>query len=362
MLDRIKLVAQITNSANHIKFNQNNQLVLALKTWQQISCDHEFKSNLLSANLPFSVPVWQGSLGEFKPIYNQKINYTVVSSDGSQIYPDRHMGSNYYLINTGIITLRYNDRSSINLASEPYFFTDMQGSLGSIADYVDSKRHDLEIQDGLKTALQEAQLPNFPVVYLADGSLIAWHLFGKGDNLREQFLPSYLAQLEKFYLNKLPFIGYVSLPNSTDLVNLLRAKIGVEQLLNFVDSDFLQHVLPVHSFTIWFNRNVSAAKDYPEHLKPYFAYFNTGHEIARVEVPSYVWQDANLLKLSIQVVFDQVHKGYGYPVALSEAHVQAVVKNEDRSFFYQVVNQVTKTNGANKKISRKLHKKQVMNI
>lgn len=362
MLDRIKLVAQITKNSSHIKFNQDNQLALAIRTWRQISFDHDFKNNLLSANLPFSVPVWQGSLGEVKQVYNQKINYTVVSSDGSQIYPDRHMGSNYYLINTGIITLRYNDSSSINLGSEPYFFTDMHGYLGSIADYIDSKRHDLEIQDGLKIALQEAQNLAFPIVYLADGSLIAWHLFGKGDSVREQFLPSYLKQLELFYLNKLPFIGYVSLPNSTDLVNLLRAKIGVDQLLDLVDSDFLLQVLPVHSFTIWFRSTVSASKDYPEHLKPYFAYFNTGDEIARIEVPSYVLQDANLLKLAIQVVFDQVHKGYGYPVALSEAHVQAVIKNEDRSFFYQVVSQITKTTGANKKISRKLHKKQVMNI
>jgi hypothetical protein len=38
-----------------------------------------------------------------------------------------------------------------------------------------------------------------------------------------------------------------------------------------------------------------------------------------------------------KIVVDQVKKGYGYPVALAEAHEQAVVKGPDRDFFYHLI-------------------------
>lgn len=367
MLDRAKLIAQVAKNASQIASKQDQQINLAIATWQDVIQDRDFQNKLASANLPFSIPAWQGALGVVTKLDVLKIDYTVVSCDGSQVYPDRHMGSNFYLINTGQVSLRYQANSTVILVSNPYFLTDLNQANGNIADYVDSKRHDLEMQDGFQAVLHELEraheAPALPVIYLVDGSLIAWHLFGKSEEAQAQFLPNYLAQLKLFLEKKVPVIGYVSLPNSTDLINLLRAKIGeFDSLAGLVDADLLEHVLPIGSFTGWFKSQVSAIKNYPEILKIYFAYLNTGHEIARIELPEFVFQDPVLLKLSMQVVLDQVHKGYGYPVVLSEAHQQAVIKSLDRDFFYQVINQFSQAGKQSNQISRKLRYKQVMNF
>ena len=60
-------------------------------------------------------------------------------------------------------------------------------------------------------------------------------------------------------------------------------------------------------------------------------------EIARVEIPQWVAQDENLLNLTHSLVLDQCRRGQGYPVALAEAHEQAVVTGADRESFWQLV-------------------------
>jgi NurA-like 5'-3' nuclease len=60
-------------------------------------------------------------------------------------------------------------------------------------------------------------------------------------------------------------------------------------------------------------------------------------EIARVEIPQWVAMDENLLNLVHALVLDQCRRGFGYPVALSEAHERAVVTAADRESFWQMV-------------------------
>ena len=57
----------------------------------------------------------------------------------------------------------------------------------------------------------------------------------------------------------------------------------------------------------------------------------------RSETPQWVAMDENLLNLTHALVLDQCRRGQGYPVALSEAHEQAVVTAADRENFWQLV-------------------------
>jgi len=59
-----------------------------------------------------------------------------------------------------------------------------------------------------------------------------------------------------------------------------------------------------------------------------------------VEVPSWVAESKELLDLAHALVFDQVRRGGGYPVALAEAHEQAVVSAQDREAFWSLVGEV----------------------
>jgi len=64
-----------------------------------------------------------------------------------------------------------------------------------------------------------------------------------------------------------------------------------------------------------------------------------GTEVARVEFPGWVLDDRALLDDALSLVLAQVQKGYGYPVALAEAHNQAVVRGGDRTRFFALLEQ-----------------------
>jgi len=64
-----------------------------------------------------------------------------------------------------------------------------------------------------------------------------------------------------------------------------------------------------------------------------FYYLNGGAEIARVEVPDWLALDPELLALGHAMPVKQCQLGFGYPVAVSEAHEQAVITGHDREKF-----------------------------
>jgi hypothetical protein len=77
-------------------------------------------------------------------------------------------------------------------------------------------------------------------------------------------------------------------------------------------------------------------RHYGEHAVHFF-YLNVGPEMARVEVPGWIAESQDLLNLTHALLVDQSRKGHGYPVAISEAHEQAVVTMGDREEFRLMV-------------------------
>ena len=65
----------------------------------------------------------------------------------------------------------------------------------------------------------------------------------------------------------------------------------------------------------------------------HFYYLNGGAEIARVEAPDWLADDPELLALSHAMLVKQCELRMGYPVAVSEAHEQAVISGHDREEF-----------------------------
>jgi NurA-like 5'-3' nuclease len=71
-----------------------------------------------------------------------------------------------------------------------------------------------------------------------------------------------------------------------------------------------------------------------------FFYIRLDGEVGRVEIPLWVAEDERLVELVHSTILDQCQRGLGYPVALSEAHEQAVVTGADREQFWGLVEQV----------------------
>jgi hypothetical protein len=106
------------------------------------------------------------------------------------------------------------------------------------------------------------------------------------------------------------------------------------------DTNVLRHVLkPFHRTTLFFNQS-KITEYYPQYLKPCFFYLDVGKEIVRIELPAWIAREPTWVNLICMVSIDQAQKGFGYPVALAEAHEQAVVKGPDREFFYHLIRKI----------------------
>jgi NurA-like 5'-3' nuclease len=67
-----------------------------------------------------------------------------------------------------------------------------------------------------------------------------------------------------------------------------------------------------------------------------FFYLRLEDEVARVEFPRWVSEQGGVEQVHA-LVFDQCRRGQGYPVALIEAHEQAVIGGGDRERFWDLV-------------------------
>ncbi|HJZ23356.1 MAG TPA: DNA double-strand break repair nuclease NurA, partial [Candidatus Babeliales bacterium] len=240
-------------------------------------------------------------------------------------------------------------------------------------DTVNCARQELELSSGFDIAMQvKSELTDdAPCVLLFDGSLIFWHLEAKDTMLRELFLHKYLATLYQLYEARILNAGYISLPKSRELVNLVRIALcnfdGAQQDVckvvdKVVDANIGSFYLSAHTRSIVFQNNSDISSYYPRPLRPHFFYLHVGTEIGRVEIPGWIAQDEKLVDQVAQIILDQSIKGHGYPVVLAEAHEQAVVKGPDRDFFYQMLHKIGMTQQRSFSLSQKVVKKRRIGI
>ena len=152
--------------------------------------------------------------------------------------------------------------------------------------------------------------------------------------------------------------SYISLPRSMEVVNALRVSVcpypvpncdrecGTErrekrpcekEVGRVLDREILENMLDMNERTAVFDSNAAIVRDHYGGHGVSFFYVRTEEEIGRVEVPDWVAEDEGLLGLVHSLVVEQCRLGPGYPVALKEAHEQAVVTGADRQYFVELV-------------------------
>lgn len=345
---------QLQDVSEQLFVDHSASIDRARTLWQQICADPLFVHKIRSVTTQWPLPEWQGQLDHAIQVTQGLKDYRVYSVDGSQIYPDKHQGTNCFLINTGLVDMVYgtpiNGQPPVQLSNQPYLFTDgdAQDMFAMSTELVNCRRQEYELRAALEYA-REIKKSGYggPQVGLFDGSLIFWHLDSKDLQLKHTFLSCYLMLLHQFYDLKMPVAGYISLPKSKEIVNIIRvaaesglvAAHGAQPL----ECDYLVDATVAHFFlspatrTIVFKNITSISAQYPDHLRPHFFYLHVGDEIGRVEIPAWIAQDEKLVDMIAAILLDQSIKGRGYPVALAEAHEQAVIKGPDREFFYHLI-------------------------
>ncbi len=374
MLDRSKVMRELRQLADKLFPDYSYEWDIAQKSWQRLAADQTFIYKVREINNPpWPVPIWVGTIDKALPVTKNLNDYIVISVDGSQIYPDRHNNASCFLINIGSVVLPYGVKGAcVTFDSTPHVFTHDNEDIadfGISTDLVDCRRQELELQAGLELSRIIKMQQNR--VLLFDGSLIFWHLAAKEIAIREKFLASYYSLLYQLYEEKILLAGYISLPKSKELLNLIRLELcsfntDCSELYAMVDrvidSTIIRFFLKPFERSIVFQNRSAISKQYPACIVPHFFYLHVGTEIGRVEIPAWIAQNENLVSFIASVILDQSIKGHGYPVALAEAHEQAVVKGPDRDFFYHELQKIGTEKRVRFSISQKSLRKRKMNI
>ena len=300
-------------------------------------------------------------------------DWSVLAVDGSHIDVDRHLPVGCYLINLGGCSLTYGADPDAQLFSRPHlawqpdelYLADPQNPAHEepITGSVLGMYRTVQELERLAEAVEERP-PGMPILALVDGSLVMWGLSGQGyqsfvrDAIVQDRLMKALDRFADLALDRqVTLAAYVSLPRSTEVVNAAKVCLCPHPISlcsdsrngcgnrrsmqapcdlanGFLDRDLFRTLLPAGSRSPVYLTNSSVSRQhYSERQQVHFYYLNVGEEIARVEVPRWVAQDETLLALGHSLILDQCRRGQGYPVAISEAHEQAVLNGNDRQIF-----------------------------
>lgn len=299
-----------------------------------------------------------GRLDERVPAPRPPRNYTVIAADGSQIAPDREGPMRYYVLNTGMVRLCYGENSAATIDSEAGLFYKPEDL------YWDDKRQrpvDGNRLDLLMRIEEIAALPRMvphgdePCVALVDGPLILWFLRGEHPTDQARLLGRLTDTFEQLRERRVPVVGYTSSTESFELVNALkiylcpttpaecqqchaRGAADVQlcyHLNDFRDPALLFDFLEAGERSCLFASRAEILGKYGRDHEIVYFYMSTGDEIARVEVPRWVAEDAELLARVHATLHDQCQRSGQqppYPPVLHEAHEAAVISGSDREW------------------------------
>jgi hypothetical protein len=328
----------------------------------------DLKKKIKAAKTTWLVAVIVEGLNQRYPLPSLPLDFTVIAADGSHIDVDRHQSTYCYLINIGSVVLTYGKQPDAALASTPHLYADdkdlvithpTNGREQAVEGNILGAKRSVEECKTL-VALAASLPPQNPVLALLDGTLILWGLEAYPDFVTDALLINGMLKcldaMKKLNTDRrLALASYISYPRTTDVLNVLRVAVcpndipdcdkqcpppkerECAQLNGVRDRDIFMDLLEDGERSALFISPSKIVKDYYGDHKVYFFYLRVGDEIARVEIPQWAAENKDLLNLTHTLIYDQCQRGQGYPVALSEAHEQAVVTGADRENFRELV-------------------------
>jgi hypothetical protein len=290
------------------------------------------------------------ALAEAYPLPAGPERLTVIASDGSQILPDAHAITLYYLINTGSIIYRQGSRQKPEtyhpkprLYYEPEELFDEQGRLISAGE-VNVKRDlaQLEVLANLGPAYAQT---GEPVISLMDGQL-PLRVIDLPFNQQQARQDAYIDLLDILRQANVLLAGYIDRPRSTFVLALMfLASLAPEMITeeNLRYNPF-RHLTDLELFNFLAPGERSAifavkAKGLDRYLQTghaiHFFYLNvssqpTAPHLARVEIPAWLAADKAGLDILHAAIVQQARITGGYPYVLARADELAIISPEER--------------------------------
>jgi len=371
MLDLQKLMGQMQGMSEQLQ-REAQQLTVKLDRAETVFHQATVNQSLLNQQseqcrdrLIFNCAEPIEPLSQIQAIAPIVTPHIVLATDGSQIAPNRHEIAYCYLINIGRVAIYYNSGIYPLLDNIPEVFYKTEDLYKArqwgiqTEQWMTFKRTVAENVALANLAIEtRSQSPVSPMLAFTDGALIHWEFDDIPASARSQILPDILAAWNQLKAQKIPLAGYISAPRAAEATNFLRLQLCpfeqpdcnthcASRSIDFAPCSQLQ---PLRDGALW-NRLLKVGEcsplcksharilqEYGEH-HIYFCYLHVGTEIARIEMPAWTALDLELRSQALTIILAQVQKGYGYPVALAEAHNQAVVSISDRRRFFAILEQ-----------------------
>jgi hypothetical protein len=297
--------------------------------------------------------------------------WQAIGADGSQVYPDRHGAAQFCLVNVGSLRLTHGSGEAPVASSRPRLLFRQEELTTSQGEAIDAG-----LVNGMRDVAEMAELadlaerfPAEPTLALLDNGLLLWLALQEFEHRSpevEALLRGYLDELSRLRQTLAALAGIIDRPRGTNLLRLVElCMLPPEQVNpetarlrrfpNLVDRDLLETLLPPGHRSALFKvvSPLNAAFELKGHGVHFF-YLNTGYagQIARVEVPAWVAEDADRLS--------RVHAGIleecrltGIPYVLVRAHELAVVTQHDRSALESLIAGALLRQGIEPRISQK---------
>lgn len=370
MLDLSKLNTQMRQAAFELREDLSLHQMrreMAHRAWQELlsrETDLLEKSLSAGANFPWHQARPLEPLSFRGPLSAPPQSYIVIATDGSQIAPSRHEISPCYLINIGLIRFIYGTGERPLLSSEPELFyreqdlyTNTQRQMVSITEDKISLERSLKELEKLADLGEDTRRnwPKHTIVALLDGSLhsILPEIQPLPSEIQNRILSRLNRAFERLEAAEIPVCAYISQSRRSEVIQLLRLT-RCPYALPDCNSHCAEGQEACHGLTPLPDRDLWADLLQPGERSPLFSthlspptalanqamcffYLNCGPEIARLEIPRWVADRPDWLMHIHSLVYAQVEKGQGYPIALAEAHNQAVIKGADRHQFYTLL-------------------------
>ncbi|MDD3427452.1 MAG: DNA double-strand break repair nuclease NurA [Caldisericia bacterium] len=363
MLDTTKISVELCKFFEQYKemflFKEKYKEILMSSYKNLSNSSHDFFDKVNLLNIPFLFAYPYKGFEDFQIIDDSSNMYRAGSVDGSQIENFDYVMSGVYdfLINIGSIILDYENCDVPYRFSYPKIF-----NINEIREFTGLDTFDIrsfsrtELISSIRTYYEYDEALNLidrlkeGDLLFMDGGLVQWHLQDKPINLKKIIVDKISEVLNKGELRNIYIVGYISGSKAKDVVNCLkiyncknntfdcnRCNDEFCYYLDNIDDSFLfQSYFKVDSnefvATPIFQSRAKITNIYK--LPIYFFYIYNSDEFARIEITQNNIKNVSIITKKIK---DQLDKGFGYPIVLSEAHEMAVVGDNDKTNFERIM-------------------------
>lgn len=327
-----------------------------------------YKETLSLFGTPIEIP------GRAIKVEKEISDYTAIAADGSEVPINEDFFFPYYIINIGFIALKY--------GKDHFFFADSNAKIyfeeNELYETVGDKsflvrgellssKMLLEESKKLEELLKDFYTVEVPVLALFDGTLIQWEIKETSETYKNNFVKNFQRMILIAEQLKAPLAGYISGTHSRDVMEMIRIFLEMKgedfdkQLLSIIkDADIFKIILRKGERSAMFRSNAPILNLYKAPI--YFFFLNVGSEVVRIEIPEFIAFDNDLLEITCALILSQSKKGGGYPVALKEAHEQAVIKSSERVFIEELFTDFLRKKGIIFNQNYKFLSKKIRNI